>query len=69
MNMWWNRRSSDLPSTGGLLIEGVRKDARLSTGFSPADAPPDRGLGRLSWADTDPTVVAYGTPAIDVLRT
>jgi len=21
------------------------------------------------WADTDPTVVAYGTPAIDVLRT
>jgi hypothetical protein len=27
------------------------------------------GYDRLQWADTDPTVVAYGTPAIDVLRT
>jgi hypothetical protein len=29
----------------------------------------DRDRGRLNWADTDPTIVAYGTPAIDVLRT
>ena len=42
----------------------------VTDGRSRRKAPvADRGLGRLNWADTTPTVVASGTPAIDVERT
>jgi hypothetical protein len=64
---WFDWSAIDDETYGGDPCDPISFDRHPASGRCRRKAPvADRGLGRLNWADTTPTLVASGTPAIDV---